>query len=108
MNKSILAVMIAFTLLLTNSSISFAKGKIKTSIYSGTSINIKLKNDGDDEITVINAGSGGTYRLQKNIVTTIKMDEGDKLFIYEKGKKGALLLVASSDMDGKVQLLSKL
>ena len=36
------------------------------------------------------------------------MDEGDKLFMYEKGKKGALLLVASSEMDGKVQLLSKL
>ena len=77
-------------------------------MYSGTSISIKLKNDGDDEITVINAGSGGTYRLQKNIVTTIKMDAGDKLFIYEKGKKGALLLVASSEMDGKVQLISKL
>ena len=71
-------------------------------------ISIKIKNDGDDEITVINAGSGGTYRLSKNTVVTIKMDEGDKLFVYEKGKKGALLLEASSDMDGKVQLLSKL
>jgi phage regulator Rha-like protein len=36
------------------------------------------------------------------------MDAGDKLFMYEKGKKGALLLVASSEMDGKVQLISKL
>ena len=79
-----------------------------TSVYSDSKISIKIKNDGDDEITVINAGSGGTYRLSKNTVVTIKMDEGDKLFVYEKGKKGALLLEASSDMDGKVQLLSKL
>ncbi len=95
-------------LLLTNSNISFAGSKIKTSVYSGNSISIKLKNDTDDEMTVINAGSGGTYRLSKNTVVTIKMDEGDKLFVYEKGKKGALLLVASSEMDGKVQLVSKL
>lgn len=108
MNKSILTVIIAFTMLLTNSTISFAKGKTKTSIYSGTSISIKLKNDTDNEMSVINAGSGGSYRLSKNTVVTIKMDEGDKLFVYEKGKKGALLLVASSEMDGKVQLVSKL
>ncbi|MCC6582472.1 MAG: hypothetical protein IT271_02095 [Chitinophagales bacterium] len=108
MNKSILTVMIALTMLLTNSTISFANSKTKTSVYSGTSISIKLKNDTDDEMTVINAGSGGTYRLSKNTVVTIKMDEGDKLFVYEKGKKGALLLVASSEMDGKVQLVSKL
>ncbi len=108
MNKSILTVIIALTMLLTNSTISFAKGKTKTSIYSGTSISIKLKNDTDNEMSVINAGSGGTYRLSKNTVVTIKMDEGDKLFVYEKGKKGALLLVASSEMDGKVQLVSKL
>ena len=80
MNKSILTVMIALTMLLTNSTISFAKGKTKTSIYSGTSISIKLKNDTDNEMSVINAGSGGTYRLSKNTVVTIKMDEGDKLF----------------------------
>ena len=108
MNKSILTVIIAFTMLLTNSTICFAKGKTKTSIYSGTSISIKLKNDTDNEMSVINAGSGGSYRLSKNTVVTIKMDEGDKLFVYEKGKKGALLLVASSEMDGKVQLVSKL
>jgi hypothetical protein len=71
-------------------------------------LDIKLKNDTDDEVTVINAGSGGTYRLQKNIVTTIKMDAGDKLFIYDGGKKGRLLLTASSDLDGKLQLFSKL
>ncbi|MFC4262782.1 hypothetical protein ACFOWM_07840 [Ferruginibacter yonginensis] len=71
-------------------------------------IDIKIKNDSGDEVTVLNAGSGGTYRLSKNVTTTIKMDEGDKLYMYEGGKKGKLLLTASADMNGKVQLFSKL
>ncbi len=99
---------LAITACLLSTTVQPIIAKTNTVLYSGSTISIKLKNDGDDEITVINAGSGGTYRLQKNIVTTIKMEEGDKLYIYEKGKKGALLLVASSEMDGKVQLLSKL
>lgn len=97
-----------FSIGLMTNNVANANAKSKTEKYSGAKLTIKLKNDGDDDITVINAGSGGTYRLQKNIITSIKMEEGDKLFVYEKGKKGALLLEASSDMDGKVQLLSKL
>jgi hypothetical protein len=74
----------------------------------GAKLKIKIKNDTDDSFTVYNANSGGSYNLQKNIVTAIPMDEGDKLYGYEGGKKGALLLTASADMDGKVQMLSKL
>lgn len=69
---------------------------------------IKIKNDTDNEVKVINAGSGGSYSLTKGATTTIKMEEGDKLHYYEKGKKGALILTAAKEMDGKVQLLSKL
>lgn len=69
---------------------------------------IKIKNDTDDEVKVINAGSGGSYSLTKNATTTIKMEEGDKLHYYEKGKKGNLILTATKEMHGKVQLLSKL
>jgi hypothetical protein len=69
---------------------------------------IKIKNDTDNEVKVINAGSGGSYSLTKGATTTIKMEEGEKLHFYEKGKKGALLLTASKDLHGKVQLLSKL
>ena len=69
---------------------------------------IKIKNDTDNEVKVINTGSGGSYSLSKGATTTIKMEEGDKLHYYEKGKKGALLLTALKEMDGKVQLLSKL
>lgn len=81
---------------------------IVTALHTAAKIDIKIKNDSGDEVTVYNAGSAGTYRLQKNIITTIKMEAGDKLYRYEKGKKGALLLTAAADMDGKVQLLSKL
>jgi hypothetical protein len=69
---------------------------------------IKIKNDTESDVKVINAGSGGSYSLTKGATTTIKMEEGDKLHFYEKGKKGALLLTASKDIHNKVQLLSKL
>jgi hypothetical protein len=71
-------------------------------------IDIKIKNDSGNEVTVYNSGSGGTYRLQKNVITTIKMEVGDKLYYYESGKKGKLLLTATADMVGKIQLYTKL
>ncbi len=88
-----------------------ANHEIKTAFVKktvGAKIKIKIKNDTDDSFTVYNAGSGGSYSLYKNVTTTISMDEGDKLYAYQGGKKGALLLTASADMDGKVQMLSKL
>ena len=69
---------------------------------------IKIKNDTGNDVKVINAGSGGSYSLTKNAATTIKMEEGDKLHYYDNGKKGALILIATKEMDGKLQLLSKL
>ena len=79
-----------------------------TLIIASEKVDVKIKNDTNDEVKVINAGSGGSYSLTKNATTTIKMEEGDKLHYYEKGKKGALILVASKEMHGKVQLLSKM
>ncbi|MBP6430316.1 MAG: hypothetical protein KA319_00940 [Ferruginibacter sp.] len=40
-------------------------------VKNGEKIDIKIKNDRGDEVTVYNAGSGGTYRLTKNATTTI-------------------------------------
>ena len=92
--------------LVINSSTTYATS---FEMYStAEKLDIKIKNDTDDEVSVINVGSGGSYRLQKNVATTIKMEEGDELYIYEKGKKGKLLLTASKSMNGKLQLLSKL
>lgn len=92
----------SFNSISTNSKFFIAK-EIATEKFD-----IKIKNDTDNEVKVINAGSGGSYSLTKGATTTLKMEEGDKLHYYEKGKKGALILTASKDMHGKVQLLSKL
>lgn len=105
MRKIVLILLVSFSLLsfsnLSNSEIN--KIEIVTEKFD-----IKIKNDTDNEVKVINAGSGGSYSLTKGATTTIKMEDGDKLHYYEKGKKGALLLTASKEMHGKVQLLSKL
>lgn len=108
MKKKVLTIVIAVCALFTNTQTGFSKSNTTIIASSNSSINIKIKNDTGEAFTVINAGSGGTYTLSKNTVVTIKMDEGDKLFVYEKGKKGALLLVAKSEMENKVQLVSKL
>ena len=108
MNKRILTVLLAICTFTMNVQSGFAHSKTTINIYKEENISIKIKNDTDEAFTVINAGSGGTYLLAKNTVVTIKMDEGDKLFVYESGKKGKVLLVASPDMDSKVQLVSKL
>lgn len=79
-----------------------------TKEISTEKFDIKIKNDTDNEVKVINAGSGGSYSLAKNTTTTIKMEEGDKLYYYIKGKKGDLILVATKEMNGKLQLLSNL
>ena len=105
MKKVILVLFIAFGLV-SFSSVS-SKNEIAKEIVS-EKFDIKIKNDTDNEVKVINAGSGGSYSLSKNVTTTIKMEEGDKLHFYEKGKKGALILSATKDMHNKVHLLSKL
>ncbi|MBL7885542.1 MAG: hypothetical protein JNJ52_02250 [Flavobacterium sp.] len=106
MKKTILLLFLALSLMSMNTS-TFNKQSNKT-VLVAEKFDIKIKNDLDDEVSVINAGSGGSYRLTKNATTTIKMEEGDKLHYYEKGKKGALILTATAAMHGKVQLLSKI
>ena len=77
-------------------------------IAKAEKLDIKIKNDTSDAVKVINAGSGGSYSLTKGATTTIRMEEGDKLYYYDQGKKGDLILTASKEINGKVQLLSKL
>jgi hypothetical protein len=106
MKKTIILLFLALGLMSMNTT-SFNKQSNKT-VLVAEKFDIKIKNDLNDEVSVINAGSGGSYRLTKNATTTIKMEEGDKLHYYEKGKKGALILTATAAMHGKVQLLSKI
>jgi hypothetical protein len=102
--KTIILLFLALGLMSMNSN----QASLKKEITITEKFDIKIKNDLADEVSVINAGSGGSYRLTKNATTTIKMEEGDKLHYYEKGKKGNLILTATAAMHGKVQLLSKL
>ena len=107
MKTLLITTMIAFGMFQTN-AISISKSvRIETCIKA-EKLDIKIKNDTNDAVKVINAESGGSYSLSKGATTTIKMEEGDKLFYYNQGKKGDLILTASKEMDGKVQLLSKL
>ncbi len=111
MKKMVFPIVVAMCFLSTMSLVATTKGLNPETLLIASAnekLDIKIKNDSNDEVTVLNAGSGGTYRLTKNATTTIKMEEGDKLFYYEGGKKGRLLLTASNDMNGKVQLYSKL
>ncbi|MEO8254885.1 MAG: hypothetical protein ABI554_10920 [Flavobacterium sp.] len=107
MRKLTLIAILTFGLFSFN-SISNKKETVIVKESFAEKFDIKIKNDTEDDVKVINAGSGGSYSLTKNATTTIKMEEGDKLHYYEKGKKGALILIASKEMDGKVQLLSKI
>ena len=108
MKKTIIFLsLLSFASLSLSANYGVKEPQIKN-ISVGEKIKIKIKNDTDDAFTVYNANSGGSYSLYKNVVTTISMDEGDKLYAYQGRKKGALLLTAAADMDGKVQLLSKL
>jgi hypothetical protein len=105
MKKIVLLLLMSFSLLSFN---YLSDSEINQIEIVSEKFDIKIKNDTDNEVKVINARSGGSYSLTKGATTTIKMEEGDKLHYYEKGKKGALILTASKEMDGKVQLLSKL
>lgn len=105
MRKIVVLALVSFVLMSFNNASNSTINKIEIATEK---LDIKIKNDTSDEVKVINAGSGGSYSLTKGATTTIKMEEGDKLYNYEKGKKGALLLTATKEMHGKVQLLSKL
>lgn len=106
MKKTIILLFLALGLMSMN--VNSNGNSLDKEIIMTEKFDIKIKNDTNDEVKVINAGSGGSYSLTKNATTTIKMEEGDKLHYYEKGKKGNLILTATKEMHGKVQLLSKL
>jgi len=105
MRKIVLIILMSFSLM---SFYTYSTSTINNIEVVSEKFDIKIKNDTNNEVKVINAGSGGSYSLTKGATTTIKMEEGDKLHYYEKGKKGALILTASKEIHGKVQLLSKL
>ena len=108
MKNIILIAILSFGLLSMNVVSIKQTNSVIIEDFISEKFDIKIKNDTDSDVKVINAGSGGSYSLTKGATTTIKMEEGDKLHFYEKGKKGALILSATKDMHNKVHLLSKL
>lgn len=108
MKKVLTTLALAIGLVAISKATTSTPQPVNLTVKYGEKFDIKIKNDSGDEVTVYNAGSGGSYRLTKNATTTIKMEAGDKLYYYEGGKKGRLLLTADAGMDGKVQLYSKL
>lgn len=108
MKKVLTTLALAIGLVAISNAATITPQPVNVTVTYGEKFDIKIKNDSDDEVTVYNAGSGGSYRLTKNATTTIKMEAGDKLYYYEGGKKGRLLLTAEAAMNGKVQLYSKL
>jgi hypothetical protein len=108
--KKILSLLILLACVSMNSEATKTKksNNIIKAHAVGGNIKIKIKNDTDDIVTVYSGSGNSSYRLLKNIVTTIVMEEGAKLFDYNGGKKGRVLLEVSADMDGKLQLYSKL
>lgn len=107
MKTLIITVIMSLGMWNTNVFTSSKSAEIKNCLKA-EKLDIKIKNDTSAAVKVMNAGSGGSYSLAKGATTTIKMEEGDKLHYYNEGKKGDLILTASKEMDGKVQLLSKL
>lgn len=107
MKKLIIAIILSSAFLSMSFSTKSENVEI-ANLKAAEKLDIKIKNDTSDAVKVINAGSGGSYSLTKGATTTIKMEEGDKLHYYNNGKKGDLILTASKEMNGKVQLLSKL
>ena len=107
MKKLFALVAIAAIGFTTSSFVSNSTANVQEEAPYATKYDIKIKNDTDEAVSTINTAGGG-YNLAKGVITTIKMEEGDELYIKEKGKKGRKLLTVTPDMDGKVQLLSKL
>jgi hypothetical protein len=70
-------------------------------------IEIKIKNDTDDEVRVV-TGRGSHYSLTKGATTTIKLEDGDWLYTEKGGLKDQKLIQATSDNEGQTFMLSKL
>ena len=91
-------------------TVGFQPKKYKPTSNSEVSskIQVKIKNDTGADHKVITS-SGGSFNVpDQSGVTTITVEVGDKIFLYDGGKKGAELMVVTSDMDGKTFKLSDL
>lgn len=79
---------------------------VNTTVVSNGKIQVKIKNDTGADHKVITSSGGSTNVPDQSGVTTITVEVGDTIFLYDGGKKGAKLFVVDESMDGKTFKLS--
>jgi len=108
MKKIILSVM----LLSATAMMSFTTANTTTTSNSELKvtgkIQVKIKNDTGADHKVITSSGGSTSVPDQSGATTVTVEVGDDIFLYDGGKKGAKLMSVTSDMDGKTFKLSDL
>ncbi len=106
MKKVVLsAVLLAATGLMSFTTVNMVETNAKKEISLGK-IQVKIKNDTGSDHKVITSSGGSSNVPDQSGVTTITVEVGDTIFLYDGGKKGAKLFVVESSMDGKTFNLS--
>lgn len=106
MKKVVLsAVLLAATGLMSFTNINNVES-ISIKEVSLGKIQVKIKNDTGADHRVITSSGGSTNVPDQSGTTTITVEVGDTIFLYDGGKKGAKLFVVESSMDGKTFNLS--
>ena len=106
MKKAILSIaLLAATGLMSFTYVAQGETVITTVKASGK-IQVKIKNDTGADHKVITSSGGSTSVPDQSGVTTITVEVGDTIFLYDEGKKGAKLFVVEASMDGKTFKLS--
>jgi hypothetical protein len=106
MKKVILSAMLIATTGLMSFTHVTQNETVNTSVISSGKIQVKIKNDTGADHKVITSSGGSTSIPDQSGVTTITVEVGDTIFLYDGGKKGAKLFVVDESMDGKTFKLS--
>lgn len=105
MKKSVLAICLGLG---TVALMSFTTITPISSTVAMDNISFKIKNDTGTDHRIISS-SGGSVSLDASSSShSISMKEGDDVFMYDKGTKGAKILKVEASLKGKTLMLSDL
>lgn len=71
-------------------------------------ISFKIKNDTGTDHRIISSSGGSVSLDASTSAHSISMKDGDDVFMYDKGTKGAKILKVEAGLKGKTLLLSDL
>jgi|GEM_PF-2199076 len=71
-------------------------------------IDFKIKNDTGSDHSIISSSGGSKSLSAQSSAHSITMKDGDDVFMYDGGKKGAKILHVDASIDGKTFNLSAL